>query len=56
MNGVEKMKIIVEGEPKEIAQLLILTKGEPKGTQDVEEIVTNLFRVLDDAKQNYGTL
>ena len=50
------MKIIVEGAPKEIAQLLIAVKEELKGTQEVEEIATNLCRVLDDAKQHYDTL
>lgn len=53
---LKKMKIIVEGEPKEIAQLLITIREESKETQDIEEVVTNLCRVLDDAKPHYNTL
>ena len=50
------MKIVVDGNPKEIAEFLVVIKELVDGKRDIEEIATELCQIFEETQTNYGTL
>ena len=49
------MTILIEGEPKEIADLLLTIESQQPKKNDFEEIVNGLCQLMKTSSENYGT-
>ena len=50
------MKIVVDGDPKEIAEFLVVIKKLLDGKRGIEEVATCLCQIFKETQTNYGTL